>query len=222
MPRKYRLVVAGKPHHVIQRGNRRQNVFFYPGDKSLYLNLLKEQVLKYEVEVWAYCLMDNHVHLILVPKTEEGLAKTVAETNRYFACKINKRYGWKGYLWQGRFISFVMDEIYLVRTLRYVENNPVRAKIVEKPWDYIWSSARKHVNLAEDDVIKECPATKLITDWKDYLMREEIDDILKEIRKRNLSGLPLGEEAFIEKIAKDHGLKLEDLIPRPVGRPKKI
>ena len=221
MPRKYRIVVVGKPHHIIQRGNRRQKVFFYPGDKTLYLKFLKEQVEKYDVDVWAYCLMDNHVHLVLVPKTIEGLAKAVAETNRYFACKINKRYGWKGYLWQGRFISFVMDEIYLNRTLRYVENNPVRAKIVEKPWDYLWSSARKHVNKAEDTLVKDCPAVQLVGDWKDYLMRPEIDELLNEIRKRNLSGLPLGESQFIEKIAKDYGLKLEELIPKPVGRPKK-
>ena len=165
--------------------------------------------------------MDNHVHLVLVPKTIEGLAKAVAETNRYFACKIIKRYGWKGYLWQGRFISFVMDDNYLIRTLRYVENNPVRAKIVEKPWDYLWSSARKHVNEGEDSLIKECPAVQLISDWKDYLMRPEINDILDEIRKHNLSGMPLGGNVFIEKIAKDYGLNQEGLIPKPVGRPQK-
>ena len=77
MPRKCRIVVAGKPHHVIQRGNRRQQVFFYPGDKTLYLQLLQEQVKKHDVDVWAYSLMDNHVHLVLVPKTVEGLAKAV-------------------------------------------------------------------------------------------------------------------------------------------------
>jgi len=222
VPRKYRIVVAGRPHHVIQRGNRRQQVFFYPGDKTLYLELLKEQVKKHGVDVWAYCLMDNHVHLVLVPKTAEGLAKAVAETNRYFTCKINKRYGWRGYLWQGRFISFVMDEIYLIRTLRYVENNPVRAKIVERAWDYPWSSARKHVNNTEDLLVADCPAALLVGDWKDYLMRPEVDDILNEIHKRNLSGLPLGEGSFIENLARDYGLKPEDLIPKPVGRPKKI
>src|SRR5580698_4015778 len=132
MPRKYRIVVPDQPHHVIQRGNRRQQVFFYPGDKILYLKLLKEQAAKHCVEVWAYCLMDNHVHLVLFPKTQEGLAKAVAETNRQFTRCINARYDWRGYLWQGRFLSFVMDEAYLLRTLRYVENNPVRAGIVEK------------------------------------------------------------------------------------------
>jgi putative transposase len=222
MPRRYRIVVAGKPHHVIQRGNRRQKVFFYPADKTLYLQFLKEQIKKHDVEIWAYCLMDNHVHLVLVPNTIEGLAKAVAETNRCFACMINKRYGWRGYLWQGRFISFVMDEIYLIRTLRYVENNPVRAKIVEKAWDYPWSSARKHVKEAEDALVAECPAVLLIGNWKDYLMRPEVDDILNEIRKRNLSGLPLGGTDFIEKLASDHGLKPSDLMPKAVGRPKKI
>jgi putative transposase len=222
MPRKHRIVVAGKPHHIIQRGNRRQKVFFYPDDKILYLKLLKEQVKKYGIEVWAYCLMDNHVHLVLVPNTIEGLAKAVAETNRRFTCKINKRYDWKGYLWQGRFISFVMDEIYLIRTLRYVENNPVRAKIVEKAWDYPWSSARKHVEGFKDSLVTDCPSALLIEDWKDYLMKLEVDDILNEIRKRNLSGLPLGGSDFIETLANEHGLKHEDLIPKPVGRPKKI
>jgi len=221
MPRKYRIVVAGRPHHVIQRGNRRQNVFFYPGDKSLYLKLLKEQIKKYEVEVWAYCLMDNHVHLILVPKTTEGLAKAVAETNRSFACMINKRYGWRGYLWQGRFISFVMDEIYLIRAMRYVENNPVRAKIVESAWDYPWSSARKHINKAEDSLVTDCIATELIEDWSLYLKTPEVEDILDKIRKCNSSGLPLGGVDFIGKLAIDHGLKSGDLVPKSVGRPKK-
>ena len=97
----------------------------------------------------------------------------------------------------------------------------MRAKIVEKPWDYPWSSARKHVNKVEDLLVKDCPATELVSDWADFLMRPDIDDLLNEIRKRNLSGLPLGESAFIEKVAKECGLNPMDLIPKPVGRPKK-
>ena len=220
MPRKYRIVVPGKPHHVIQRGNRRQKVFFYPGDKILYLKLLKEQVKKHSVEVWAYCLMDNHVHLVLIPKTQEGLAKAVAETNRRFTCQINSRYDWRGYLWQGRFISFVMDEIYLIRTLRYVENNPVRAGMVKKAWDYLWSSARYHVNGVEDSLLTDCPVD-LMGDWKEYLIKPEIEGILDEIRKRNLSGLPLGEDSFLESLAGNLGITVEDLQPRPNGRPRK-
>ncbi len=221
MPRKYRIVVPERPHHVIQRGNHRQQVFYYPGDKILYLKLLKEQVDKHKVEVWAYCLMDNHVHLILVPKTSEGLAKAVAETNRRFTCQINKRYGWRGYLWQGRFISFVMDEIYLVRTLRYVENNPVRAGMVEKAWDYLWSSARHHVQGVEDLLLSHCPAAALIGDWKEYLIKPEIDDMLSEIRRRNLNGLPLGEDGFLQLLADKFGIKAENLKPKSNGRPRK-
>lgn len=222
MSRRHRIVVAGKPHHVIQRGNRRQQVFFYPGDKSLYLKLLKEQVDKHGVEVWAYCLMDNHVHLVLVPKEVEGFSKAVAETNRSFTCKINKRYGWKGYLWQGRFISFVMDDLYLARTMRYVENNPVRAQMVGKAWDYPWSSARKHATDQDDALLSECPLVESKSKWCDFLMNSESEEILDKIRKRNLSGLPLGDKGFIEKMAEDHGLNPTDLLPKPMGRPKKI
>jgi putative transposase len=221
MPRRQRIVVPEQPHHVIQRGNRRQKVFFYPGDKILYLKLLKEQVDKYNVEVWAYCLLDNHVHLVLVPKTQEGLAKAVAETNRRFTCKINARYDWRGYLWQGRFISFVMDENYLVNTLRYVENNPVRAGIVENAWDYLWSSARNHVKGTIDPLLSYCPATTLIGDWKEYLIKSENEGILDEIRKRNLNGLPLGEDHFLEALAEKIAIKVDDLKPKANGRPKK-
>ena len=221
MPRKSRIVVPQKPHHVIQRGNRRQQVFFYPGDKILYLKLLKEQAVKHNVEVWAYCLMDNHVHLVLVPETKDGLAKAVAETNRRFTCKINERYGWRGYLWQGRFISFVMDENYLLRTLRYVENNPVRAGMVEKAWDYLWSSARHHVNGVEDPLLTYCHATSIAGGWKGYLIKPEEEGALNEIRKGNVSGLPLGEDSFIESVASDLNMKVENLKPKPNGRPKK-
>ena len=145
MPRHYRIVVPGRPHHVMQRGNRRQKVFFYPGDKDVYLRLLKEQTDKHEVQIWAYCLMENHVHVIMVPSSPEGLARSVAETNRRFTCMINDRYSWRGYLWQGRFLSSVMDDTYLLRALRYVENNPVRARIVKRAEDHPWSSARAHV-----------------------------------------------------------------------------
>ena len=221
MPRKFRIVVPEQPHHVIQRGNRRQQVFFYPGDKILYLKLLKEQVKKHQVKVWAYCLMDNHVHLILVPQTQGGLAKAVAETNRRFTCHINARYGWRGYLWQGRFISFVMEEIYLLSALRYVENNPVRAGIVKRAEDYVWSSARHHVKGAEDSLLSCCPAVSSVGDWKDYLIKSEREGILGEIRKRNLNGLPLGEDCFLQSLAERLGKKLEDLKPKSNGRPRK-
>ncbi len=177
--------------------------------------------MKYHVEVWAYCLMDNHVHLVLVPATQDGLAKAMAETNRSYTWRINSRYDWRGYLWQGRFSSFVMDENYLMNTLRYVENNPVRAGIVSKAWDYLWSSARCHANGAEDKLLTPCPKVFGIEAWKEYLIKSENETKLKDIRKRNICGLPLGEDQFIEAIALKFGVKTENLKFKPFGRPKK-
>src|SRR5512136_461128 len=98
MPRKARVTVAGMPHHVIQRGNRRQQVFFNEADRRFYLNMLGSRCRKFGVAVWAYCLMDNHVHLVLVPSTAEALARAVGDTHQYYSRRINGRNGWRGYL----------------------------------------------------------------------------------------------------------------------------
>lgn len=221
MPRKFRIVIAGHPHHVVQRGNRRQVVFFSSEDKKEYLRLLKEQVRRQEVLVWAYCLMDNHVHLILVPNKEEALAKAVAETNRRFTCIINRRNEWRGYLWQGRFLSSVMDDVYLLRALHYVENNPVRAGMVKKAWEYPWSSARAHVLGHVDDLLSDIPSDKRIRDWKEFLVCPAGERELDEVRKNSRAGLPLGEKFFVERLAKRLGLETAALYPRSGGRPRK-
>ena len=142
MPRTARLVLPHMPHHVIQRGNRRQDVFFSDKDYRLYLSLLRHNCEKTDTDILAYCLMTNHIHLIAVPKTPEGL-KAIAETNRLYARTINFEKGWRGHLWQDRFGSYPMDESYLYEALRYVELNPVRAEICAHPCDYAWSSARQ-------------------------------------------------------------------------------
>ena len=106
MSRIARVVNAGFPHHVIQRGNRRQDVFFSAADKEEYISLMKEQSKKHDLKIWAYCLMDNHVHLIVVPEVREGLAKAVGEAHRRYTRMVNFREHWRGYLWQGRFSSY--------------------------------------------------------------------------------------------------------------------
>ncbi|MFH0753836.1 MAG: transposase [Candidatus Omnitrophota bacterium] len=221
MPRKYRIVIAGKPHHVTQRGNRRQPVFFSSYDKGIYLKLLKEATVKNQVKIWAYCLMDNHVHLILVPEVEASLAKAVAEVNRRFTCIINKRNKWRGYLWQGRFLSSVMDDCYLIRAMHYVENNPVRAGIVKRAWEYPWSSASTHVFGSQDSILDVFPYERLIGDWRQFLMQTELEGILLDIRQRSRGCLPLGENEFIQKLSIDLGIDFALLNPRPNGRPKK-
>jgi putative transposase len=135
MSRLARVIVPGFPHHVTQRGNRRAPVFFEDGDYALYRDLLAARCRKAGVECWAYCLMPNHVHLILVPHTSEALARALGETHRQYTGFVNARARWTGHLFQGRFASVVMDEAYLMLAARYVALNPVRARLVERPQD---------------------------------------------------------------------------------------
>jgi putative transposase len=150
MARIARFVVPGLPHHVTQRGNRRESVFFSDADYELYRDLLAQQTRKHAVEVWSYCLMPNHVHLILVPSTPEGLGRALGETHRRYSAVVNARLRVTGHLFQSRFGSVVMDEDHLMAAARYVALNPVRARLVARAGDWRWSSARAHL-LGEDD-----------------------------------------------------------------------
>ena len=132
-------MVPGVAHHVTQRGNRRQQTFFHEEDYAAYLTLLGEWCGRCGVELWAYCLMPHHVHLIVVPESEDGLRRGLGEAHRRYTRRINFREGWRGHLWKGRFASFPMDESYLLRAARYVELNPVRAKLCRVPWRWRWS-----------------------------------------------------------------------------------
>ena len=160
MARLARVVLPNYLHHIIQRGNRRQDVFFSDNDYIYYLELLKEWCDKESIEIWAYCLMSNHVHLILKPNDQSNLSKAIAETHRRYTRMINFRKNWRGYLWQGRFSSYPMDEHYLLKAAAYVELNPVKAKMVQEPWDYRWSSV--HAHLAQHDPLNIINPQKLI------------------------------------------------------------
>jgi putative transposase len=150
MARIARVVVPGYPHHVTQRGSRRQATFFREKDYQNYLTLMAQWCRRQRVSIWAYCLMPNHVHLVAVPETAEGLARAIGQAHRQHALMVNAREGWSGHLWQERFASFVMDESYLMAAVRYVELNPVRAGLTPFAEDYPWSSARAHLHLADD------------------------------------------------------------------------
>ncbi len=141
MARSARVVIPGLPHHITQRGNRRQQTFFNEGDYAAYLELMTEWCRDQEVEIWSYCLMPNHTHSIAIPSSEDGLRWAIGETHRRYTRRISFREKWRGYLWQARFASFVMDEPYLLAAARYVELNPVRARLVSKAEDWPWSSA---------------------------------------------------------------------------------
>ena len=153
MPRLARTVAVGCAHHITQRGNNRQDVFFVDDDRRVYLELLGEQAEKYGLQIEGYCLMSNHVHLVAVPKAEEALAKAVGRTHFRYTQYINRFHKRNGHLWQGRFYSCALDTRHFWLALKYIERNPVRVRLCRKPWRYEWSSAAAHVDERE---LKEC------------------------------------------------------------------
>tara|TARA_A100001037_G_scaffold180427_1_gene161770 strand:- start:266 stop:931 length:666 start_codon:yes stop_codon:yes gene_type:complete len=200
MARLARVVAAGLPHHVTQRGNRRQDVFFGDADYETYIELLAEGCRKAKTALWAYCLMPNHVHLILVPKDPDGLRAALGEAHRRYTRHINTREDWRGYLWQGRFASAPMDEPHLLACARYVELNPVRAGLVRRARDWKWSSARAHLKGADDALATVAPLLALAPDWAAFLRQGLTEDDRDAIRKAERTGRPLGSERFTKRL----------------------
>jgi putative transposase len=162
----------GHAHHITQRGNRRQQTFFSEDDYKAYLKLMAEWCEKYDVQIWAYCLMPNHIHLIAVPSKKETLRSAIGEAHRRYTRRINFSKGRRGHLWQERFSSFVMDEPHFLLCLRYVENNPVRAKLVKQPQQRPWSSASAHIKAKNDILVNVSPALSIVQDdWKRFLSK---------------------------------------------------
>lgn len=221
MPRIARIVVPNFPYHITQRGNYRQNIFEDDEDRLKYLSWIDEYCKKYHLLLFAYCLMDNHVHFIVAPQKEESLARVFSTAHMRYSQYFNKKQRASGHLWQGRFYSCVLDEPYLMAAIRYVEKNPVRARIVEKAWQWKWSSTEAHMGKSNGMIHLE-NITNLIdvsTDsWKQYLDSEENEKEVNDIRKHTLVGRPLGTTTFIAKLGKKVGRRLSVL---PRGRPKK-
>ena len=198
MARIARAVAPGIPHHVTQRGNRRQQTFFCDEDYQSYLELMSEWCTKSRVETWAYCLMPNHIHLIVVPETKDGLNQAIGEAHRRYTRRINFREGWRGHLWQGRFSSFIMEESYLLACTRYVELNPVRAGLVKNPEDWHWSSAGPHMKGEDDILVKTKPLLEIVNNpWEDFLSYDALEPEIELLRKHERTGRPLGEASFI-------------------------
>lgn len=215
MARMARLVVPGYPHHVTQRGNRRQKTFFSNDDYASYIKLLAATKSKAGVEVWAYCLMPNHIHLVVVPKTESSLADLFSDAHRRYTRRINAREGWKGHLWQERFHSSVMDENYLLSTVRYVELNPVRARLCDQADRWLWSSVHAHLSGRDDQLVTVKPMLERISAWQDYLAFEESQTLLNKIRHHSRTGRPNGDDCFIRKLEKLTSRKLMKAKPGP-------
>lgn len=200
MARIGRVVAPDMPHHVTQRGNRRLPTFFGDEDYVRYLDLMAEWCSQCGVAIWGYCLMPNHVHLIAVPRTDDGLCRAIGEAHRRYTLHINTREGWRGHLWQGRFASFVMDEDHLMSALRYVELNPVRAGLAAMPGGYAWSSARAHLAGKDDRLVRVEPMLSMIGDWQTYLAMDIEEEEAARIRLHERTGRPLGDPAWLTRL----------------------
>jgi putative transposase len=209
-----RVVVPHYPHHVTQRGNRRQKTFFSDADYRAYLKLLAESKDESRIDIWAYCLMPNHIHMVAVPETKDGLANTFRIAHRQYSRMINSREGWRGHLWQERFHSFVMDEDHLMAAVRYVELNPVRATLCRQPGDWRWSSIHAHLLGRDDSVVTVEPMLRRVKDWSKYLSTEDETGSWDIIRSHSGTGRPAGPRSFLERLEIITG---RQLVNRPSG-----
>lgn len=204
MPRIARIFAVNYPHHITQRGNNKETVFFDDEDREFYLKTLVRYCHKRGLEIWAYCLMNNHIHILAVPKKEDSLARGIGGINLIYIQYINRKHKRSGRLWQNRFYSTIVEkEPHLWTVSRYIERNPVRARLVARPEDYLWSSAKAHVTGVRDSI--------LTGNW---LGEKEIN----LLRKTTSTGRPLGRERFIKVIEK---MLDREILPKKAGRPRK-
>ncbi len=219
MPRISRAIAIGYPHHVTQRGNYRQTVFAGTDDYTQYLDFLAQYAPQCDLDIWAYCLMPNHVHMVCVPKQPDSLSRTLHTVHMKYARYFNNKRSAVGHLWQGRFFSCALDERHVYAAVRYVERNPIRGGLVSSPDDYPWSSAKAHIAGEKNSVLSgSCFLTETVTDWQQYLGMGPNSEEETTVIKATLTGRPCGGEDFIKGVEERLG---RNLTPRPRGRPRK-
>lgn len=219
MPRAARIVIPGVAHHVTQRGNNGQDIFFVDDDRRVYLRYLGEAAQRYALQVEGYCLMTNHVHIVCVPQETQSLARALALTNLRYTQYVNQMHERSGHFWQSRFFSCPLDKAHRVAALCYIEHNPVRARIVRKPKNYAWSSAASHCGAADPTGLLDLAA------WGREYPGDAWQQILTErrgaspdaLRLHTRTGRPLGTDSFVSKIETILGHRVR---PLPVGRQK--
>ena len=188
-------------------------------DRKMYLEFVAKETARFKVEILAWCLMTNHVHLIAVPSDEKGLAKALGEAHKRYTRMRNFAEGVRGYLFQGRFGSCVLDEKHLWAAGRYVERNPVRAGMVGKAWEYGWSSARYHVGERQSDaLVRDRELWGMVSDWRGYLSQGD-EEGESSLRRATRTGRPWGDEEFVAKVERLTG---RDLSRGRPGRPRKV
>jgi putative transposase len=222
MSRIARIVLENFPYHITQRGNGRQRVFYVGQDYHLYLDLLRVYADDAQLQVWAYCLMPNHVHLIAVPQRPDAMASALGRTHADFARHFNLMRRTCGHVWQARFFSCPLEPAHLWRAAAYIERNPVRARIVEHAWQYAWSSASTHVGLTAN------PGFLDLSAWQAEYTQQRWSEVLeagveeeafgRRLQEASRRGRPLGSSEFTTELEKLTGRALR---PQSVGRPRK-
>jgi putative transposase len=219
MSRLARSTIIGYPHQVTQRGNYGQNVFEEDADFSLYLRLLLEFSCRYSIEIWAYCLMRNHVHFVCVPQINRALSQGFNTLHMRYTQYFHGKKGLTGHLWNGRFQSCILDDQSVLEEVRFIENNPVRSSIVARAEDYPWSSARHHVLGEPDPLLEKSGFLKgEIKDWRAYLAARGDELILERTWRSLKTGRPAGDKGFILSL---EGIMGKRLMALPRGRPRK-
>jgi len=222
MPRIARVVGVEYPHHITQRGNYRQEIFLDDEDRKKYLTLLFAESNKYRLKILSYCLMTNHVHFIGVPEKMDSMGNVFKYVNMKYSQYFNRKQGEKGHLFHGRFFSSIMDEHYTMACARYIERNPVRAKMVKDPWDWKWSSAGVHCGMEKESELLENRLFEYCEidgkEWKGYISSREDPGEMIMIKGQTIKGRPLAGGDFIKELGK----KLKRVLEvRPKGRPVK-
>lgn len=218
MPRLPRLVLPGIAYHVTQRGNRREKTFFEDDDFALYRDLVGVAARRASCQVISYCLMPNHVHLIVVPADEDGLRRTFADVHRRYTGFINARHRWTGHLWQGRYGAVAMDEAHLAAAARYVALNPVRARLVDRADLWPWSSVCAHLAGEDDELVEVAPLLDRYGDFAAFLGTAEDQQASRALRASEISGRPVGSSEWIAALEARSG---RSLAPGKRGRKPK-
>jgi putative transposase len=222
MARLARSVFAGYPHHLVQRGHGDRIVFEVEADYLRYLEWLREYIARYRIDIWAYCLMPSHVHVICVPKVEGTMARAFNTLHMRYAQYFNGKRAERGRLWRARFMSCALDNQSVREDVRFIENNPVRLGMVERAEDYRWSSAQARLRGGIDFDPVLCRSffmTDEINDWPAFLASRGDEAVLLRTRTRLKTGRPAGDAEFVRELEAIAGRRLGAL---PRGRPRKV